>query len=258
MTAKFLPTVLHGQGWTYVRLSGVIDEDNRLRDLLAEIRGDLLMVDLVDIERINSCGVRDWVNWLEEACREREDSVLIDCAPAIVAQLNLVGNFSAGASVSSIVAPYYCESCDLERSTILAVRDLAAAKEPSAPTLECEACANPMSFDDIEESYFAFLQDVRPTKPYDALTRALMEARDMLGEPVDTPPAPGLSAALATRREPPGSEPGAPTPGSPEPEAAPEHPAEARTLSRGDIVFFVAVGVLTALLIVVVYQLAVP
>jgi len=270
MTAKFLPTVLHGQNWTYIRLSGLIDEDNRLQDLAAEVRGQLLLIDLVDIERINSCGVRDWVHWLDTVTQGVDETVLLDCAPSIVAQLNLVGNFAANASVLSIIAPYFCEACDLERSTVLEVSALLAADAPRAPSLTCEACATPMAFDDIEESYFAFLSDVRPAHARPQLNQSLTEAREMLGEPTGPlnpqfaetqPPLPmhdfpdtvspiHASAASTTWDGPPEEL---------DPVVAPPNEQTRVTaLNRSDMLFYVAVGVLSALLMMVIYQIAVP
>ncbi len=256
MTTKFLPTVLHGQDWTYIRLSGVIDEDNRLTDLLSQIQGSRLFIDLVDIERINSCGVRDWVNWLDAATRERQDTLLIDCSPAIVAQLNLVGNFAASAGVLSIVAPYYCESCDLERTTLLTVADL-EAPDPRAPSLACEACAQPMAFDDIEESYFAFLSDTRVVANRPDLDVMLSAARDVLGEP----------AGPLTTAERPVLPPKKPKPAPPRSASPPHTPMRTEIVEREDdegglsgtdMIFYVAVGVLSAILIMVVYKIAVP
>ena len=49
-----------------VKLAGVIDEDNELGRLVDKIPAGTAVIDLGEIERINSCGVRDWVNWLDE------------------------------------------------------------------------------------------------------------------------------------------------------------------------------------------------
>ena len=234
MTGKFHPTVLHGDGWTYVRLEGVIDEDNRLRELSRDIRGDLLLVDLRGVERINSCGVRDWVSWLEVVAGSRAETALLDVSPAMVAQLNLVGNFATHSSVMSVRAPYYCEGCDLERSLILEVSDLTRMGKAKAPQLPCEACGLPMAFDDIEESYFAFVGEVRPTHVHPRLTAALADARGMLGD--STGPISKELVAMADA---------APAPPAPEPEA-----------KQADVIFYIACGVLSAVLAVVIYNLA--
>ena len=241
MTAKFLPTVLHGQDWTYIRLSGVIDEDNRLQSLMSEMRGALLLIDLIDVERINSCGVRDWVAWLDEATRLVPQTVLLDCAPSIVAQLNLVGNFCARATVRSIVAPYYCETCDRERTLVVDAADLAHATRPSAPILTCETCGGTCVFDDIEESFFGFLAAVEVTPNSAQIENAIANARDMLGEP--SSPRIRVIDDAPTRFE---------------MEPPPDLPVAEPSLSQSDMVFYLAVGVLSAILLMVIYQIAVP
>ena len=51
--------------YSFLRLRGVIDEDNHLASLVGQLTGDILIVDAGEVDRINSCGVRDWVNWLQ-------------------------------------------------------------------------------------------------------------------------------------------------------------------------------------------------
>ena len=55
--------------------------------------------DLGEVERINSCGVRDWVNWLSQIEANNVKVVLVECSPAIVAQINLVNNFTGSGAV---------------------------------------------------------------------------------------------------------------------------------------------------------------
>ena len=52
MAAKLVPTVLDGDGWTYLRLAGVIDEDNELSELIDKIPSGTAVIDLGEIERI--------------------------------------------------------------------------------------------------------------------------------------------------------------------------------------------------------------
>lgn len=244
------PMVLQGGEWTYVRLSGVIDEDNRLRELVAQVSGPLLLIDLEAIQRINSCGVRDWVGWLDLVGRSETETILLDCSPAIVAQLNLVGNFARHARVQSIRAPYYCESCDVEHSTVLDVPSLMGADVPRAPSQSCPRCERPMAFDDIEESYFSFLGDVLPAHATPVLTGAIAEARRELGAspaiPIITGSTPIGGDALKSAQA-------AATIDTPA--SSPEGDDD---LGRSDVVFYIAVGVLSAILLMVIYHIANP
>src|ERR1043166_1845584 len=132
MSQKFQATVNHQNDVSYVKLAGVIDEDNELADLADKIPTGTAVIDLGEIERINSCGVRDWVNWLSRIEKGGARAVLVECSPAIVAQINLVNNFTGAGVVKSFFAPYFCPACDLEKGLLVEAAELGPAP-PNAP-----------------------------------------------------------------------------------------------------------------------------
>ncbi|MFN3202030.1 MAG: hypothetical protein ACE366_26730 [Bradymonadia bacterium] len=148
---------------TFLKLSGVIDEDNTLAGSLKKITGRTVILDLAKVVRINSCGVRDWVNWLNDLESRGKQVVLVRCSPCIVNQINMVHNFTGGGMVKSFFAPYYCPKCDREDQRLLRIEEFAGQATPKAPAhrgAHCEGVQNgtcAMEFDDIEASYFAFL-----------------------------------------------------------------------------------------------------
>lgn len=93
MNPKFQASVHNREDVTYVKLSGVIDEDNELASLSEKIGSGTAVIDVSEIERINSCGVRDWVNWLGKVEKNGAKVVLVECSPAIVAQIKLGQQF---------------------------------------------------------------------------------------------------------------------------------------------------------------------
>ena len=144
-------------GWV-VPVTGAIDEDNELTSLTDKIPAGTAVIDLGEIERINSCGVRDWVNWLGRVEAKPARVVLIECSPPIVAQINLVSNFTGGGSVKSFYAPYFCAECNQEKVLLVDVADLGEGGGPiEPPTCRCDDCDLVMDFDDMPDSYFAFL-----------------------------------------------------------------------------------------------------
>jgi anti-anti-sigma regulatory factor len=159
MNPKFQASVTNREDVTYVKLSGVIDEDNELGTLAEKLGTGTAVIDVSEIERINSCGVRDWVNWLGRAEKQGAKVVLVECSPAIVAQINLVNNFTGQGVVKSFYAPYFCPNCDLEKVLLVETRDLFATQPFKAPSCRCDECDGPMDFDDMEDSYFAFLSN---------------------------------------------------------------------------------------------------
>jgi anti-anti-sigma regulatory factor len=161
MNPKFQASVHNREDVTYVKLSGVIDEDNELASLSDKIGSGTAVIDVSEIERINSCGVRDWVNWLGKVEKNGAKVILVECSPAIVAQINLVNNFTGQGVVKSFYAPYFCPNCDLEKVLLVETRDLAQTIPFKAPSCRCDECDGPMDFDDMEESYFAFLSNAK-------------------------------------------------------------------------------------------------
>src|SRR4051812_7068592 len=174
MSQKFQASVQHRGDVSYVKLGGVIDEDNELGDLVGKIPSGTAVIDLGEIERINSCGVRDWVNWLSKLESNGTRSVLVECSPAIVAQINLVNNFTGNGVVKSFYVPYFCPECDEEKVLLVEAGDMGPPPhEP--PTCRCDECDLVMDFDDMPDSYFAFLSNQRKLAEPDKINGAMKE-----------------------------------------------------------------------------------
>ena len=174
MSSKFQASVQQRGDMSYVKLGGVIDEDNELGELVEKIPNGTAVIDLGEIERINSCGVRDWVNWLSKLENSGTRSVLVECSPAIVAQINLVNNFTGSGVVKSFYVPYFCPECDEEKVLLVETSDMGPAPhEP--PTCRCDECDLVMDFDDMPDSYFAFLSNHRKLAEPDKVNGAMRE-----------------------------------------------------------------------------------
>ena len=154
--SKFRTTLRQERGFTYLKLEGVIDEDNTLAQLIHQIHDHLIILDLAGIERINSCGVRDWVNWLGHLSATNIRVLMIRCSPAIVNQVNMVSNFSGEGVIYSFFAPYFNPETDSERGVLLYTRDLLGQFPVKAPVIYADDGVQ-LEFDEFEESYFAFI-----------------------------------------------------------------------------------------------------
>lgn len=150
----------------YLELSGSIDEDNELDELGKRINKPAVVVNAGNIDRINSCGVRDWVNWLNELGKRGTELYLVECSPAIMTQVNLVCNFVGAGSVLSFYAPYFCPDCKEEKMLLFETEEMGPSIPTQAPPCRCDQCDQAMEFDDIESSYFAFLGAIK-RKPAD-------------------------------------------------------------------------------------------
>jgi anti-anti-sigma regulatory factor len=174
MSQKFQSSIQHRADKSYVKLGGVIDEDNELADLVDKIPRGTAVIDLGEIERINSCGVRDWVNWLSKLENNGTWSLFVECSPAIVAQINLVNNFTGNGVVKSFYVPYFCPECDEEKILLVEAADLGPPPhEP--PTCRCDECDLVMDFDDMPDSYFAFLSNQKKLAEPDRINGAMRD-----------------------------------------------------------------------------------
>jgi anti-anti-sigma regulatory factor len=175
---KFNAAIQHRDDVSYVKLAGVIDEDNELANIVERIPRGTAVIDLGEIERINSCGVRDWVNWLSRLDSQGTRVVLVECSPAIVAQINLVNNFTGNGVVKSFFVPYFCPECDEEKVLLVETADMGALPhEP--PMCRCDECDLVMDFDDMPDSYFAFLSNSRKYAEAEKVNGAI---RDLSGQ----------------------------------------------------------------------------
>ena len=154
--------------WLRVALRGEIDENADFSELRATLRGNVEL-SLEGITRINSCGVREWVNFVRELEGVRA-LWFARCSPPVVLQLNTIYNFRGRARVSSFMAPYVCEACHGDEYKLLVVDDHfpeRASKPPSVPAFRCRRCGGVMVFDELPERYLSFLSEVELAEPSD-------------------------------------------------------------------------------------------
>jgi hypothetical protein len=146
-----------GSGRLVVELFGDFDETADLGELASALRGPVA-IDLGGIRRINSAGVREWIEFVRNL-PEVTELKLVGCSKVSVAQLNLIENFRGPAHVESFWAPYIC-TCGNEREILLEARATRAARTrlPSAPPVVC-ACGRTMELDELPDRYFLFLAD---------------------------------------------------------------------------------------------------
>ncbi len=144
-------------GMTTVEFVGEIDENADFADLRRRLRGPVAFM-LGEVRRINSCGVREWVNFVRDLPHVTELS-FSHCSPAIVTQLNMIYNFRGRAKIRSFYAPYVCDTCGREEEQLIDVPSQGPGVRPSLPTFACPDCQAAMEFDDLPERYLSFLAE---------------------------------------------------------------------------------------------------
>jgi len=136
-----------------LRIEGDLDETTDF-GRVSHPGGGTLTIDLGGVRRINSCGVREWVNFIR-AITAKGPVRLTRCSIAIVEQLNMVFNFRAGAAVESFLAPYCCSACEASSVVMLTPAEVAGGVPPAR---RCEACGGSSTLDDLPQRYLAFLE----------------------------------------------------------------------------------------------------
>jgi anti-anti-sigma regulatory factor len=144
-------------GAAVVEFSGELDENCEFGELRARLRGRVVF-HLAGVRRINSCGVREWVNFVRDLSAACE-LTFTHCSPAIVTQLNMIYNFRGNAKVESFVAPYMCVGCGHEEEKLIDAKMDLADGVRSPPRFVCDQCGLALEFDDVPERYLSFLKE---------------------------------------------------------------------------------------------------
>jgi hypothetical protein len=140
------------------QLSGEINENADFSDLRRQLRGRVDLV-LGGITRINSCGVREWVNFVR-GLDGVHSLTFSRCSPTVVLQLNTIYNFRGPAKVTSFMAPYVCEVCHVDEYKLLDVDEhFPDRTHLSVPAFRCGRCGGVMIFDELPERYLSFLAE---------------------------------------------------------------------------------------------------
>lgn len=156
--ASLVASIEHRRSGAHViKLAGSLDEASALESAAVMPTSGKMMINLSGVDRINSTGARDWVNWLATLERAGTELVLVYCSPATVAQLNRIPKFAGNSIVKSFHAPYHCAGCNTDKLHVLYVGELG---EPpfEAPKHACDSCGTWMRFTEDPETYFAFLE----------------------------------------------------------------------------------------------------
>jgi hypothetical protein len=138
-----------------VTVAGRLTESFRGEALGRELSGTVVL-DLANVERITSFGVREWLTMLGAAAG-RANLFLARCPDAVVNQLAMIRSFAGPAQVASFFGPYLCEGCGEPFERLFDGEDdadVVRGKDPGPAT--CPRCSGSGRFDDDAKSFFAF------------------------------------------------------------------------------------------------------
>lgn len=139
-----------------IRLTGSIEESVDFAKSVGPIDGSEVHVNVKGVTRINSVGVKAWIQYFQGLSSKGLKLKFVECSTAIVEQINLISNFLSGGEILSIYVPFSCESCKTELVGLFKVDALRQIGD-NIPNLKCSKCGGSAVFDDIPEEYFGFL-----------------------------------------------------------------------------------------------------
>ncbi|WP_199242759.1 serine/threonine-protein kinase [Vitiosangium sp. GDMCC 1.1324] len=140
----------------HVRIAGVIDETFPLTSTSSDV-GGLIIVDLGQVERISSFGVRRWIEFASKLPPGGISLYVVNAPPVMVDQLNMVEGFAGVARVLSVLAPYTCRACGEDRLRLVDLQaEAAIIAEGRAPEHSCPVCAGKLEFADLPSEFFDY------------------------------------------------------------------------------------------------------
>ncbi len=139
---------------TRIVLKGDFTEATSFDDLLPAMVGRVDF-DMAQVRYMNSLGVRAWCDFLKKAPIQGYE--FHACSIPFVLQASMVEDVLGRGTVTSFFAPYHCSACDHQEERLLQSAAILAAGL-AAPVFSCPACGGQLTFVDLPERYFAFLQ----------------------------------------------------------------------------------------------------
>ena len=142
-----------------VFLKGNLDEDAGLplNDLLEKI-GPKCVINLKEIMKINSLGVRLWVRFMRNFEANRSVT-LEECTPEVIIQINMIPNFKGKSVINSLYARYQCSHCGNEKLQLFTL-GVNMPKKGGPYSIEeptCPKCGAKMEMEEFEDEFFACL-----------------------------------------------------------------------------------------------------
>src|SRR4051794_32749112 len=90
---------------TWLRMTGVIDEQFGANQLAETVTTRYLILEVGQIERISSFGIRQWVDFIGAIAPRMAGIYYVECSPKVVDQFNMVANFGGPGYIVSFYAP---------------------------------------------------------------------------------------------------------------------------------------------------------
>lgn len=136
---------------TLLKLSGVIDHSFEVDQIAIDLARHVV-IDMQEVTRITSFGIRQWVSVLREL--DVDYLGFVNCSPVVTAQFNMVQEFGGRGQLISFLAPFLCDHCEHETNKLIDLRTDYQLIEGEPDDIPCPNCGEEMEFDEVADSYF--------------------------------------------------------------------------------------------------------
>jgi len=140
-----------------IRPIGAISGDSDLSALIPKSSARIIL-DLANISRIDSLGVREWIRAMQSS-GDSQTIVWERVSPAMSSQVGMITNFVGRGSVASFILPWWCQACGNEHTTDVEAQ---ALKSSGLESPECPKCGATMTLDELDEGYIDALLEHAP------------------------------------------------------------------------------------------------
>jgi hypothetical protein len=148
MAEDFSLQVTEGPGEMLVTVAGVVSEDSRFN--LPDPRGRRVIIDPRGVERMNSLGVRNWIDFIEQLGTRSPDIVIRRLPPVMVWQASMITTFVGRSRIESFLSPWFCPRCETT------IEQLHGYFDEVPMHIACPQCRSPMELDWDRDAYLAF------------------------------------------------------------------------------------------------------
>lgn len=144
-------------GFDNVAYTGPISEEAEVHlARILESIGKKVIINFRQVEYVNSCGVRAWINFMRDLEKGRE-VIFEECTPEIVMQINMIPSFKGKAQIKSVYGSYACEECGHTQNQLFeAGKNLPASSNFNMEPVKCSKCGGKMELEELEDEFFAF------------------------------------------------------------------------------------------------------
>jgi hypothetical protein len=118
-----------------------------------------MSLDLEGVTAINSCGVREWILFLEQLSAAKVAFRFRSIGEPFVEQASTIPSLlgPSGTPVEFFLSPFFCETCSARTLVRTSAKDFLAHAAGELGS-DCPKCQEAMSFDGIEDEYRIFLR----------------------------------------------------------------------------------------------------